>query len=235
VEVLLVIAIIAILISLVLPSFASLRAKAQNLKSTANLRTHAQVVTAYTVDGQDVFPYLTDPRATLTVLRGGGETIAVPYFTLFATWNVGLADEYYGGNARHDSLTTPWGAKPWPYTPYFYGDVFISRPAFWAYETRLADGSQLSATRATEVAFPSQKGLVYEMGWHANMTPSRDLGESNVRFSVVDGSASEFQPSDLHSPYKCGSQLPAQQPATGWGYVLPVMATFGGVLGRDVK
>lgn len=235
IEILLVCAIIAIVVSLIMPSLASMRARAQNLKSMANLRAHTTTMAVYTVDSSDYFPYLTDPRATLTVLRGGGETVAVPYFMLFTTWNVGLADEYYGGNARHDSMILPWGATPWPYILYFYGDVFISSPDYWRYETRKVDGSQLVPTRATDVLFPSMKGLMYEMGWHGNLTPSRDPGRSNVRFSLVDGSVREYRDSDLNPTFVFGSQPPGQNPPTGWSYGLPVMATIDGVRGRDVK
>ena len=233
VELLVTLAIIAIVVSLLIPHVASVRARAQNLQSTANLRSHVLTVSTYAGDYAESAPFLTDPRATYTVLRGGGEVVTVPFFTLFCSWNVGLADNYLGQNARHESLVVPWAARPWPFVLYFYGDTCITRPEYWRYESRRADGSQLRSTNLAEVLFPSQKGVIYELGWASGHRPSRDPGRSNVRFGLVDGSAREFRSSEIRSGYVYGSQMPGQSPPTGWGSALPVMGTIGGVHGRD--
>jgi prepilin-type N-terminal cleavage/methylation domain-containing protein len=125
-ELLVVIAIIAIVMSLTVPSLARIRGDARELKSLANLRTHAVCHTAYTGDNDGVFLHVSDPNATSTILRGGGVTIAIPYFYLFSTWNIALADDYYGGDAMPDCMRVPWKQPFMPYTHYYYGDCFIA-------------------------------------------------------------------------------------------------------------
>lgn len=232
-ELLIVIAIVAVVVSLLVPALQHARAGAQDIQSLANLRTHAQTVSTYVIDSDDVFPYLTDPEATGTVLRGGGQSVVVPFFFLYASWNVGLGDEYYDGRISGGPFTVPWVVPVLPYTHYWYGDSFISRPEYWNYSTRLADGSQLRPTRASEVTYPSMKGLIYEMGWNSQATPYRGQG-SNVRFSCVDGSAAAHRPQDLRTPYAFGSVVGTPGPQTLQMHLgLPAMATIDGVRGRD--
>lgn len=207
---------------------------AQELKSTANLRSHAQIMAAYSVDEQDFFPFFTHPEATLSVVRGGGIAVAIPHFQSFWTWNIALADNYFGGVALPDSLVVPWQRAPDSVTMYWYGDCFVARPEYWRRETRRMGPAQLRATRASEVQFPSAKGIVLEAGWMQGVR-GRGFGEDQ-RFSCVDGSARRFARGELRGPYVGGVGSTNSGGAFG-GHLLamPVMHTQNGVFGRDVR
>lgn len=229
------IALIAVLVAMLIPSLARVRGEALELKSLSNLRTHATNVHAYAGDYSDSNPYLTDPLATGTILRGGGASVLVPFFFLYPTWNIALADEYYAGNPLHDSLQVPWKpsfAPPWPpYTLYWYPDCLISRPEYWNPQTRRSDRSQWRATSLAEIAFPSLKGIILEQGWTSHSSPPRLYG-GGIRFALADGAAIERPQRDLSSPYATGSD-PGVAPAADYG--IPVMHTINGVRGRDIQ
>ena len=108
VELLLVLGIVGIVLALTVPKLGAARARTQEIKSIANLRTHAQTLTVYAGDNEEVPPYITDPAASWTVIRGGGVSVVVDYFGLFCTWNVALADAYFGGEVLNDALVVPW-------------------------------------------------------------------------------------------------------------------------------
>jgi hypothetical protein len=217
-----------------MPHLRSGRWLAQELKSTANLRSHAQTMATYAIDEADCFPFFTHPEATLSVVRGGGVAVAIPHFQSFWTWNIALADNYYGGVALPESLVIPWQRAHDPITFYWYGDCFIARPEYWRRATRVLGPSQLRPTRASEVQFPSAKGVILEAGWMHDVA-GRGLRDAQ-RFSCVDGSARRYLPRELESPYiggvglvNGGGEFPGHMLA------MPVMHTQEGVVGRDVR
>lgn len=233
-ELIICVAIVALVVCLTLPHLRGSRWLAQELKSTANLRSHSQIMASYALDESDSFPFFTHPEATLSVVRGGGVAVAIPHFQSFWTWNIALADNYFGGVVLPDSLVIPWQRAPDPVTMYWYGDCFIARPEYWRRETRRLDASQLRATRASEVQFPSAKGLILEAGW---MQGVRGRGfREGERFSSVDGSARRFAPGELRSPYVGGVGL-VNGGGSFRGHLLamPVMHTQNGVLGQDAR
>ncbi len=233
IELLIVIAIIAIVVSLTIPSLAGVKAQALELKSLANLRTHALTHSVYAGDNQDSFLYVSDPEATSTILRGGGLHVAIRYFDLSLAWNVALADEYYGGDVAPDSMRIPWKPSTAPYTAYNYGECFIARPEYWNYPTRLAGTSQWRSTSLTEVTYPSAKGLVFEREWAPLLLPA-SKSERDARFALVDGSSREAVYQELRPAYIHGNGNPGPSGNGGYGWGLPVMHTIDGVFGRDL-
>lgn len=227
IEMLIVMAIIAIVVSLSLPSLGAVRRRSQELKSLTNLRTHVAMHSLYTGDFAGTFLYATDPSATRTVLRGGGHVVEIEYFMLRQAWSVPMADEYYGGDAAPDSIRVPWKELYYPpFGHYLYGDVFFSRPEYWDPETRRADTSQWLPVRIDEVVFPSAKGLMWERG---DVPDSEGVFRTppDVRVGLADGSATAVRYARLLSPYPYG---PSNASPGG----TPVLHTRGGVRGRDV-
>lgn len=229
--------IVGIVLALTVPKLGAARARTQEIKSIANLRTHAQTLTVYAGDNEEVPPYITDPAASWTVIRGGGVSVVVDYFGLFCTWNVALADAYFGGEVLNDALVVPWmqARSSWPYTHYFYSENFISRPDYWNYATRRVDRSQWRSTRLSEPSFPSMKGIVLENDHtDASVSGTELRGQITRRFALVDGAARGYLDSETTRPYLRGAgSFPAPSLSVGGGR--PVRHTIGGVLGRDTR
>lgn len=165
VELILVIALIGVLAGLLLPTLGRARAVAQDTVSLSNLRSHAQNLAAYAGDWNDYVPAITHPRATLSVIRGGGEVHTAPYFHAAYLWNVALCDAYYEGQARHASFEHP-GFKivDATWNSYLLTASYMADTGYWAAETRLSDASQLGHSRLSRTLFASQKVLLTE--WH---------------------------------------------------------------------
>lgn len=207
VEMILVIALIGVLVALLLPTLGRTRAIAQDAGSLANLRSHAQNLTAYAGDWNDYVPAITHPRATVSVVRGGGEVHTVPYFHAAYLWNVALSDAYYEGQARHPSFQHPSvqeAAGTW--NNYLLTAAYMAGPEYWATETRLSDVSQLGHSRLSHTVFASHKALLTE--WHPRFglafVRSDELGNWPMGFAFADGSASRSGPQDLLRPYLHG-------------------------------
>ena len=241
VELFVVILIVASLAALTTPTIVGMREKAKALIALSDLRQHSQVFVEYTGDNKDRFPYYLDPDATYTVMRHGDISIPTPYWMGFSRWNIALA-EYYGDDPWQPIFIAPqvvaayenWGGS-WG-TTYYYGHVFISRPQFWRPEMRLGDHSQRGPTGYTEVAFPSDKGLLRDEWSFSNNSGVEAVG-SNVNIGFCDASArsvsvGQFLPSypgGVGVQYWPGDDAPFLVPSG------PVMATMDGVLGRDVR
>lgn len=228
----LVVLIVGLVVALVMPTLRDLRRRALELKSLANLRSHAQILSVYAGDEADGFPFFTDPEAPLSVVRGGGVAVAVSHFQSFWTWNIALADNYFGGEVLPEALVVPGMGSRHPITMYWYGDCFVARPDFWRLETRRVGTSQWRGTRASEVLFPSQKGVVFEMS---------GIGEHGLfprlRFSTVDGAAASRLSRELTRPLTGGVGNGFGAGPNMFGHIvgMPVMHTIGGVQGRDVR
>lgn len=108
IETLVSIGIIGVLVAILVPGVASVRSSAIDASSLANLRTHTQMVSAYSVDHREYSPYFADPNATFSVVRAHGRTIVFEYFGSSEIWPYALVDDYYqfgldeGAGSLHD-------------------------------------------------------------------------------------------------------------------------------------
>lgn len=78
IETLVSIGIIGVLVAILVPGVASVRSSAIDASSLANLRTHTQMVSAYSVDHREYSPYFADPNATF---RLSGRTAGRSYLS----------------------------------------------------------------------------------------------------------------------------------------------------------
>ena len=235
IEMVLVLAILGLLIALLLPTLGRARDTAQEVVSTANLRSHGQVVNAYLGDWDDTFPLFTDPKVTYTIFRFENRILRLEYFDAHAFWNFALAPGYYQDQLLHDSFFAPSTPSSYVMTDYLYSCTFLAGTNFWEQEHRTGP-SQWRAVRAYEVEFPSSKGVYYapnhgEVVWKDGM-PSRESGERRG-IACVDGSAEFRAAGDFGPSYPTGE---GNWPGTfHYGGDDPVMHTISGSRGRDIN
>jgi prepilin-type N-terminal cleavage/methylation domain-containing protein len=169
IELLLVIALLAVLISLLLPSLRAVRNRGRSAVSLTNLRQHVAVMHLYSGTWRDQLPYFVDPSAALSVIRYGDNALTIPYFGAHAFWNYAMADDYYDGLYNHESFYPPSYPAGLPNasdvrsgpTPYYYGCSFIAHPSYWNPYTRQGSRAQWQSTRLSSVAWPARKVLLY--------------------------------------------------------------------------
>jgi len=235
IETLIVIAMIAILISLVLPGLRGVREQTRRTVSLTNLRSHVQVFSVYATDFSDIWPYFTDPRATQTVLYDDRYQRVYPieYFLAHAFWNIALAPGYYDGDSRSAVFYDPGHRPPASGTPYYYYScTFFAAPAYWKPETRTGP-QQWSPTKVHQVTFPSQKGLF--LAPFARPDPDNpetaDIWADPRGVGFCDGSSRLVPSRDFQAVYPTGDGL---WPGCFHGSGVEVLHTIGGVSGRDV-
>ncbi len=233
IETILSVALVAILMSLLLPSLAGLRTSGRLAASTANARTHATTMATYLNDWRDAFPYLTDPTATQSVIRcrSAGQAITTEYFGGARFWWLGLADDYYDGNWLSPSFRSPF-ALPGVTGSYTMGCVFLAHPDYYTPETRRPPPEQLRPTRGADVLFPTSKAIIVD-----NSEPGAGISrhERSVIAAMVDTRAANFKTASDMLP-----QMPSgdgDYPALGadFPWWLPMTHTLQGVRGRDVR
>lgn len=229
IETLAVIAILGVLLSLSMPSLARVRNQARGAATASNLRSHGAVFVTYTTDYKDLFPVLTDPRASYSIIRceSAGVALRSLYFDAFNRWNVALADQYYAGAYRSRSFQSGWDPPgPWGLSGLHLACSFSADPAYFDLTTRLLPPAQLRPVRATEVLFPSHKSVLTAYApW--------------VRFrrvfgGMVDGRAAEFLDRDLLGDVRSGDGAYPQY-TIHWPAFTPMTHTVHGVRGRDVR
>jgi prepilin-type N-terminal cleavage/methylation domain-containing protein len=229
-EVLIAISVIGVLLGLLVPSVAVVRSRAADMKSLANLRTHAQAATLYAGDFRDFAPYIADPDATYSIARGGGVTMEFEFFESSEAWVIALVDDYY-----QLGLTDGWGVFAYPGPEpgiYQYSPSFIARPAFWNMETRAA--GQLGPNRLSSTTFPANKAIFVEHNPRVGLPVWGTEGIFNhaqFGMALVDGSARRIPWDQLLEPVRAGE---GSAYGARFSIGLAGMHTIDGVLGRDV-
>lgn len=159
--------IVAVLVGLGLAVAARSRDGGRSAASLAALRGHAQVLSQYTGDYRDAYPYFGDPasgRMTFPVAEG---RMDAEFFHAFSFWAFALAEQYYGGDVWHPSCYSPEVPVDLRHnrrvgvTSYHLPCVFVARPEYWRPTSRIVGHPpQLGATRASEVLRPARKALL---------------------------------------------------------------------------
>jgi len=228
IETLVLIAIVALLVALFLPSIGSFRKRAARVATTASLRSHAVTFAGYSADWRDHMPAITDPLATRSIVRVDGDVFSLSYFAPMWSWHLALARPVY-----HSPFTSPMfqerGAMASAVTSFWYSPAFLADPAFWRRESRLATRDQFRATKISEVAFADRKAvLLASKLWGEG--PELRIWDRMAPLCFTDGSAFEVPGPNVRRGYPQGL---GQWAGGSFGYDSPGMMTIDGVLGRD--
>ncbi len=225
---------VAVLVSLLLPSIADVRQRSRRLVSASNLRSHATILGSYVGDWRDTYPYFTSPSATASVVRNPSRDIGlvVQYFGAHFTWHVALADGYYSGDHTSKAFRPPGREDIAPgHTAYWYPCTFIASPAYWRYEEREGPHQRVP-TRADQVVFTSAKALLVESD--VVVPDEVQTLRPRVLAATVDGAADERPSSQVNGEWYASGDGPWHGAMHGgWWPILH--HTIGGVTGRDFR
>lgn len=232
-EVISVIAIISLVIIGGIPSLQIARSRGDQIGSLSNLRQHTQVLSAYTIDYAEMYPFFTDPHAHYSVVRNGSAWARVKFFDASVCWNIALAPGYYEGVHRSPMFTTPEGNRRGSglgpnFAEYAYSSNFITDFRYWEPESRMSDRSQWRPVKAPEVAFVSRKGILFSRpAWFrpAFYPPQYEIG-------FVDGSSRIIPSAEVTPPYRGGD---GAGDASSSGIAMPIVHTPRGYRGFDVR
>lgn len=227
VETALVIVLIGLLVSMLLPALSRAREAAYGLDAIADLRSHGQVLSAYSVDYDDAWPFLTDPEASYTVFRHPrAEAAYMLFFKVTQFWHWPLlgsylpedgVDMFFAANDRGDR-------RSGVVSSYMYASTMYSRPDFWNAATRTGP-SQWRPARVSETRFPSKKGAMYNV---------QLLGQPHsmrVQLGLCDGSAATVPWDSVSRGYPKGEGMWHGSFNT---FGVRILHTIDGVRGRDV-
>lgn len=252
VELMVTIAIIAVLLAIALPALRSVRASAQQGVSLSNLKqnaerfyTHAAGHRTFPVapngappnsgeilingDSPDLYSFLTFPQ-------GGGVTFY--YLANFFQWNfylISLGDEPATTTWYSPSLDAPdpsqeqahdIGYTTWWIVPshYIYSQAFMASPGYFR-DPDDRDPSMWRAVRPEETAHPSVKALLFETtSGVKERHPNMPIAEAPTPIAFADGHVKTRTLADAAAP---APNLPSQVPAS------PLLQTPNGFLGRD--
>lgn len=229
-ETILVIVLVALLVSLTIPSFAKLKSRNHELLMLSDLRSHMTVVGAYANDYKDFFPCIADPAATHFVADEGHDRELLPYFGMRTTWWTGLAESYYGSAGPNVIFYCRPSGSVFA-RPYYYSDSCVARPEFWRPETRTQDG-QIGGTRVSEVSFPSKKSVY--CGFPYFFGPPGETWRRRAAFvGVADGSAVTLATEMMIEGVKTGDGPDSWPRSFAWTPE-PGLFTLDGVRGRDL-
>lgn len=244
IEILVVIAVVAVLLAISLPALSSSRAAGRRLTCESNVRSSVQAISAYTNDFGGMFPSIADPKSGFVA-----GNITLDYFTQIGCWPIALKS-YIGAEAAMSSTqfcptlyrynsADDLSAQPWVRWQSSYWQTLgaiVGPESFVDPVPEIISPTSLRTMRFADVLFPSQKGILAEkLPWHEfaklkEFTPDMLLGKPGFErhtFSTAfaDGSALALRGADM---------IPAVKGPFG-AYYGPVIATVDGIRGRDRK
>ncbi|HLO42431.1 MAG TPA: prepilin-type N-terminal cleavage/methylation domain-containing protein [Phycisphaerales bacterium] len=199
VELLVTIAIIAILIGLMVPLLGKVSMQRGRAATLARLRDSAAMIGIYAQDFKGSFPLPLEPGKgpwTIT-LASGWKTTTDTYFESIWLWHLAMTDRYFDGSPAPLSVFPAprggkgrlWGAFKMPCTLYAHAE-------FWNQSTRIGP-VQYGATRIDQVLYPSLKTQLVSIGHTVDapaFPPANDPMPGTVPAVMVDGNASIFEP-----------------------------------------
>ncbi|MCB9844897.1 MAG: type II secretion system protein [Phycisphaeraceae bacterium] len=229
IEVLLVIAVIALLMAMLLPRLSFGLEASRRAQSHANLRSLAAVVTMYTSDHKDYYPALYP-----NTMYPQSEDLLFSDFWWTVAWNwPGVVYGYLPINHNIDTYVSPWAARrgigsSWP-TSYWYSTSFVGRPELWSGHAP-SDYAYLAAQRAGDAVFPARKVLLWDGEFGARTHELKRDGpdiDEPMPMHLADGSGQDTPPS------KASQAVP--NPFQHLGYDLRLQNTRDGLRGIDIQ
>lgn len=232
IELIISIAVIALLIALAIPSLAGARMRAKMAWSLSTQRQIGAAIHLYAQDHGETFPTVGEPERLGGGLVGPrGDTIGSEYFqSSLYRWSTLLFPHYVPTlstlkpgvrNAGTEQIEDGWIRSTYLLTYNAWAD-----PRYWNEDSPTPVRPLLRATRVGEVRFPSEKGLVLDVH-HGAMNRNEFPGYRNLSVGRADGSAGELDwwSVPLSAVYS--------NPRWPVPWRLPVLATRDGLWGRD--
>lgn len=203
IEVLVCVGVVALLLSLALPSLAKARANSRRSASASNVHQIGTVFSMYAQNSQDRYPAVVEGQLYRI---SEVQWISFPYWQVVTTWP-GIVYDYLPRDDTPKVFLSPGSrrgpglAETWP-SSYAYSTSFVGSPRLWMPGAQPMPGYRV-AQRMSSVVFPSNKALIWdeELGW-MNVPPSRtgdDLAESTL-VGFADGSVRNGIPASASSP-----------------------------------
>ena len=223
VEVLASVMVIAIIISIMLPSLAGARDLARDTHSLATVGSHAKAMAIYQTDHNDAFPAFVPRGAIAVTFIIAGQPYSINgYFGQVYTWHFGMSERYYDSQVLGPVFQRP-GRDPWLVTDYRYSASFLADPVFWNERTRIGP-EQWRGQHGHAVRYPSAKCLLVDDRVMDNADPRKGV------IAMVDTSASARHPQDMSGPLPDGE---GNWPGT-WSSGRVGIHTIDGINGRDI-
>lgn len=241
IELLVSIAIIAILAGLAIPGLRSVREKGQRLKCMTHIRSMGDMVQIYTLSNRDSFPTWADPSVNYNAQP---ERWAQYTYQIFGTFESTRWQQFTGFSSDSETMYCPanqwhpdWyqnvAAPDYVLSSSVYIDPSYLNPdiEYSVYSQRLGARTQrISTTR-----YPSSKAGVYELsvwhGWGGVFEPDVPVGDLSYWQSPQPGSV-WFMDGHAEQIYEREGTRPINR------YPIWSPMTFGttkyGILGRDI-
>jgi len=197
-----VIAIVAVLVAIVVPSLGGARRSGWQTKSLANIRTIGQWVSVYATDSQGLYPCSVPGREYPMAIPG--VSASVSHWVSASSWPALLhAVAPWESNQgvylapKASRLTTGKVLPLEPRASYAYSSSFLGRPEIWVAGS-VPDPALEAGRRESDVLFTSSKVLMWEEELpYLSKMPTMDGVDIAVPVPVLmaDGSASTRIPS----------------------------------------
>lgn len=231
IEMLIVIAVIAVLIALTLPSLRGGRDASQRITSLNNLKQLSAPIAMYQGDHDSYYPAL-HPRT----MYHRSEDMRFGEFWWTVAWNwPGPVYHYLPINHNVETYISPTSERrgdpstgTWP-TSYWYSTTFVGMARIWSGE-RTQDFSLMRPQRGGDVLFPSSKILLWDTEFGTRTRELKrdgpDIAESMPMLSA-DGSGSDRVPAEASEA--------VPNPFQHIGWELRLNNTRDGVRGLDYQ
>lgn len=230
VEVLVVVAVVALLAALLIPAVAAGRARTRVVRSLSAQQQIGAAIAGYGTDHKDYFPNFETLDGAAGPVRMRGEVVPTGYFRAhmgFWLAAVGPHDEGLINLARWPAIA---GAEPMGeeerrrglhYSTYYMSATVAADPL--AFTEPIASSHPLDPTllrgmRWSEVLWPARKGLTLDFALYRGMRDDAYVA------GFCDGSVAELADASPPEPLV---------PQPGGGPITIVMSTRGGVRGVD--
>lgn len=235
VETLISITTIAVLIALLTAGISGARKASRLSRTLGYLGQHGSVLSIYASDWRDSFPMFADPANPPHSVAAAGQTVTFnTYFSSHEVWHWALMDQYYDGVPREAFSDVDLQGVPFAMSC----TVFAS-PPFWQLETREAGTSQITASRHSQTAFPSNKAVLVSLArFYKDFVPGGSLPDARTMVEGVPTLAADGHgASRAGRRFAPGIQIGEMTPGFSGAYhtfdLFVGLHTERGVRGRD--
>jgi len=234
VEALITITIISIIIAVLIPSLSNARRHSRRVAEMAYAQSLYPALSMYGQDYREQFPFFGVPGDLGGPLTVAGQQINTMFFSGQSRLFMNLLYPNYLASTAQLTLDDPTNNSETGYpvgvvrsTAWLTYTAF-SRPGYWQGVVPPADTSLIDAGRWSDIAYPSEKGLLLETRAHNRRLHDQEPGPL-FPWSIVwgDGSA-KLRSVDLDAAYRVLDRPSAM-------FAWPVLATDGGLAGRDFE